>query len=203
MGIYGIIDRDHESYPNWVMGEISTIPNRMNKLGLQHKTPFSTRFLKTLWGYWNRAQERCLLRLNIEFNWIYHRSSRNIQERYGRLDHNGPHVRQNYYQRWIHWLNQSEPRWWSQTPCETSILKWSLGWGSTRPHSGKKRSIRNSQMAAENARVPMGPPIDGSFLDICSHPSFGSIISVRQLKNSQALGKCMEMSITRLIHMDS
>jgi hypothetical protein len=51
MGIYGIIDRDHESYPNWVMGEISTIPNRMNKLGLQHKTPFSTRFLKTLWGY--------------------------------------------------------------------------------------------------------------------------------------------------------
>lgn len=139
MGIYGIIHRDHESYPNWVMGEISTIPNRMNKLGLQHKTPFSTRFLKTLWGYWNwnRAQERCLLRLNIEFNWIYHRSSRNIQERYGRLDHNGPHVRQNYYQRWIHWLNQSEPRWWSQTPCETSILKWSLGWGSTRPHSGK------------------------------------------------------------------
>lgn len=124
MGIYGIIDRDHES----------TIPNRMNKLGLQHKTPFSTRFLKTLWGYWNwnRAQERCLLRLNIEFNWIYHRSYRNIQERYGRLDHNGPHVWQNYYQRdistltfwsvWIHWLKVSldgeaklrvRPQYWS------------------------------------------------------------------------------------------
>ena len=124
-----------------------------SQIGLQHKTPFSTRFLKPLWGYWKRAQERCLLRLKIEFNWIYHRSYRNIQERYGRLDHNGPHVRQNYYQRWdistltfwsvwIHWLKVSldgeaklrvRPQYWSDL--------WAGGLHSTRPHSGKQLSI--------------------------------------------------------------
>ena len=65
------------------------------------------------------------------------------------------------------------------------------------------KQFHPQQMAAENAGAPMGPPIDGSLLDICSHPSFGeTIISVRTHKPWGNVWKCQSQGWFICIHRD-